>query len=235
MGREDRERHEADDEGEWIEQVEEGSDVVEGPGIERVRPLERCDLRAADDVAERDPEEKCRKHRADNDRAVPVRTPLRTVVLASILEGDTSQDERQEDEEQGEVEAAEHRCVPERECGEGRAACNEQPDLVAVPHRADRVDEDPAPQVVGADHRQEHADAEVEAVEDEVADPQDGDEREPDGHEIHDVPLPDQYAKCMRLAEPLSESSNGVSLTSSGAPALMYLSSRRSSTTASAA
>ena len=50
-----------------------------------------------------------------------------------------------------------------------------QPDLVAVPDGPDGVDQDAAFAVVAAEYRQQDADAEVEAFEDEVAGQQDGD------------------------------------------------------------
>ena len=82
-----------------------------------------------------------------------------------------------------EVEAGEEARVPAGEGGERRAAGGQQPDLVAVPDRADRVDDRPLLGVVAADHAHQHADPEVEPLEHEVADPQHADQHEPEGLE----------------------------------------------------
>ena len=66
------------------------------------------------------------------------------------------------------------------ERGEHRRAGDDQPDLVAVPERADGVDRRPALGLVAADDAVQHADAEVEALEDEEAGPEDGDDDEPE-------------------------------------------------------
>ena len=66
-------------------------------------------------------------------------------------------------------------------------ARDEQPHLVAVPHRRDGAQQD-APLGSGApDRRREHPDAEVEALEHEVAGPENDDQEEP---ECLQVPVP---------------------------------------------
>ena len=140
---------------------------------------------AAHDVREGHAPQQRGHRRARDDRDVPVAPPAVTVDLAPVLEGEAAHDERDEDEQQREVEAGEQARVPLGEGGEGRAARHEQPDLVAVPDRADGVDRDPAVVLGASDHGQQHADAEVEAFEDEVAGPEDGDEQEPDVGEFH--------------------------------------------------
>ena len=66
-------------------------------------------------------------------------------------------------------------------------ARDDHPRLVEVPDRADRVDEHPAVGLVLPEEREGHADAEVEAVEHEVADEHEGDDPEPEHGEIHGV------------------------------------------------
>ena len=68
--------------------------------------------------------------------------------LCAVLERDPAHDQREQDQQQRQVEAAEQRGVPLRERGERGAAGDEQPDLVAVPDRADGVDQDAALGVV---------------------------------------------------------------------------------------
>src|SRR5674476_869871 len=71
--------------------------------------------------------------------------------------------------------------IPAREGREGRPAGGQQPDLVAVPHGPDRMDDHALVGFVAAQRADQHADAEIEALEDEVADPQDADQSEPEG------------------------------------------------------
>ena len=70
-----------------------------------------------------------------------------------------------EEQHEGQVEAREHGRVPLGEGGEHAGAGDDQPDLVAVPDGADRVDRDAPFEVVAADEVVQHADAEVEALE----------------------------------------------------------------------
>ena len=95
--------------------------------------------------------------------------------------------------EQRQVQGREHRRVPLGEGGEGRAARGEQPDLVAVPVRADRREHD-APALLGVDgiragpeHGEQGADPEVEPLEHEVCRPEQADEAEPDECVVHVV------------------------------------------------
>ena len=99
--------------------------------------------------------------------------------------GDAAHDQTDQDEQQGQIEAGEERRVPLGEGGEGRAARGEQPHLVAVPDRTDGAECDAPVGLVAGDQRQQHADAEVEALEEEVAGPQDRDQQEPDRGELH--------------------------------------------------
>ncbi len=118
-------------------------------------------------------------------RGVPPSLPLLTVALGAVLERHAAHDQRQQDQQQRQVEPAEQGRVPLGERREGRAAGHEEPDLVAVPDRADGVDHDPALGFVLGQDGQQHADPEVEALEGEVADPEDCDQREPDSGELH--------------------------------------------------
>ena len=63
------------------------------------------------------------------------------VQLGAELEADRPQDERQQHHEHGEIEAGEGRRIERRPGGEDRAAAEDEPDLVAFPDRADRVDQ----------------------------------------------------------------------------------------------
>ena len=105
--------------------------------------------------------------------------------LLAPLEREHAHDQEREDEEEGEVEAREHRRVPDREGGERRPARDHEPDLVAVPERPDRLEHRAAVRLAPAEDGQQHADAEVEALEHEVAGPEEGEQAEPEDLERH--------------------------------------------------
>jgi hypothetical protein len=174
------ERHPAQ-QRERVEQVEEPTVVLD-------IAVGRLDQgHPAHDVGERHAPQKRGQERTEHDGHIPVAPPAAVRALAAVLEGDPAQDQRDEDQEQRQVEAAEQRGVPLREGGERRTAGHEHPDLVAVPDRAQRGDDSASLGLVLAHDRQQHADAEVEPLEDEVADPEDGDEDEPDSRQFHDL------------------------------------------------
>ena len=154
--------------------------VEEAAGVEPAALSVGLDSDAAHQVAERDAPQQRRQERADDDHDVEVATPLQAAALAAVLERDPAHDQRHQDEQQRQVEAAEQRGVPRRERREQGAAGGEQPDLVAVPHRAERGQQRALLALVLAQDRQQHADAVVEALEHEVADEQDCDESEPE-------------------------------------------------------
>src|SRR6185295_5614737 len=162
------------------------------------------------------------------DAPIPAAPPANVVPLAAVFEGDPAHDESDQDDQQRQVEAGEQRRVPLRKGGEGGTAGDEQPHLVAVPDRADGVDEQPALAIVPAEHRQQDADAEIEALEQEIAGPEQRDEREPDGGELHFVDSCGQYANASGRSGDSSSESGGIS----GAPARAYLTKRPTSTTA---
>ena len=120
-------------------------------------------------------------------------TPCGVVDLAAELDRDHTHDQREQNHQQREEEAGEQRRVPLRERGEHRTGRGDQPHLVAVPHRSDRVDQHPAAGVgdlgvaTAAEDRQQHPHTEVEALEHEIADEQHCDENEPQFDKPHDV------------------------------------------------
>jgi hypothetical protein len=79
------------------------------------------------------------------------------------------------------------RCVPAGEGGEHRADGGDQPDLVAVPQRADGAQHQVPLGGTAAEHRQQRGDAEVEALEQQEAGPQQRDGGEPEGLQVHGV------------------------------------------------
>ncbi len=103
----------------------------------RVRSGTPCD-----DVGERDaPEQRRHGARARRGSCPSGARHCASGSLVAVLDRDAADDQADEHEEEREVEAGEERRVPAGEGGERRAAGDEQPDLVAVPDRADRADE----------------------------------------------------------------------------------------------
>ena len=130
------------------------------------------DRQAGQQVAEGDPEQQRDQDRPDGERPAPGAAPAVGVDLAAPLEGDAADDQRDQEQQQRQVAGREPGGVPGRERREDRRAADDQPDLVAVPHRPDAVDRDPALDLGPADDLVQHADAEVEALEDEEAGPE---------------------------------------------------------------
>ena len=145
----------------------------------------RVDRGAVEEARQPDPPEQRGAEAADRVRPRPRRPPAGALALRAPLERADAHDEADEDEQEREVEAGEHRRVPGREGGERRAAGDDEPDLVPVPDRSDGSQSRAALLVRARDERQQHPHAEVEALEQEVHRPDDDDQAEPEGLEIH--------------------------------------------------
>ena len=145
----------------------------------------RVDRGAVEEGRQPDPPEQRRAEAADRVRPRPRRAPAGRLALRAPFERDDAHDEEDEDEQQREVEAREHRRVPGRERREGRTAGDDEPDLVPVPDRSDRPQCRTALLVRARDEGEQHPDPEIEPFEEEVHRPDDGDEAEPEGLEIH--------------------------------------------------
>jgi hypothetical protein len=135
---------------------------------------------AEQEVAESDAEHQRRHRAADEEPPVPGVAPARVVHLAAEVEAHRPEEECEQDEQQRPVESGERRRVDQRPRRKGRAAGGDEPDLVALPRRAHRIDDDAALLVVLAEERQQCAHAHVEAVGHGEADQQHADEQPPD-------------------------------------------------------
>src|SRR5262249_19535468 len=80
----------------------------------------------------------------------------------------------------GQVHAGKHGRVPGGVRGEQGGPGDDQPHLVAIPQRPDGVDSGPATRLILADRGVQHADAEVEPLQDKEHGPQDRDDYEPE-------------------------------------------------------
>ena len=118
-------------------------------------------------------------------RRRPDTAPPGALALLAPLERDDADDQEEQEQQEREVEAGEHRRVPGRERRERRSGGDDEPDLVPVPDGTDRLEHRAALGFVSREERQQHADAEVEALEQEVAAPEDDDQDEPEDLEIH--------------------------------------------------
>ncbi len=174
MEREQRQRHEPAQERVRNEQVE------QAPG-ERAVARDRY---APDEVRERNAPEQRRHGARDGQQRVPPAAPARVLALVAVLDRDPADDQTDEQDEQRNVEGREECRVPRGERSEGRPTGHDQPYLVPVPDGADRVHERATLLFVVADETLQNADPEVEALEDEVADPEDRDQEEPEGLQV---------------------------------------------------
>ena len=92
-----------------------------------------------------------------------------------------AEDEGHQDQQQWQVERGEQGGVPEGEGRERGAGGGQEPHLIAVPDRADRVEQHAAFGVVPGEALHQHSNTEVKALQKEVARPQHRDGDEPDG------------------------------------------------------
>ena len=144
----------------------------------------RAERDAADDVPERDAEEERQEPARKTEDDVPERVPHPTVDLAAELDSDGPPHEEPEHHHQRQVEPAEGNGKEDGEDAKDCRARGDEPDLVAVPDRADGL-EDGAPLAVGAgDDEVQDSGAQVKAVQDDVDDQEQGDEPEPEGHHV---------------------------------------------------
>ena len=138
-----------------------------------------ADRHAVEETRKRDAPEQRGADRGDRVHPGPRRLPARGLCLLAPLERHDPYDQQHEDEEKGEVEAREHRRVPHGKCRERGAAGDDEPDLVSVPDGPDRLEHRRPVGLVPADDGQERADAEVEALEHEIARPENAEQAEP--------------------------------------------------------
>ncbi len=100
-------------------------------------------------------------------------------VTIAKLEGKAAEDERQQHQEDREIDRRHDDGEGDREGGEEPDATEDEPGLVAVPDRRDRVHDEVARTAVGGE-AVEHADAEIEAVERDVEEDADREDDGPD-------------------------------------------------------
>jgi hypothetical protein len=134
-------------------------------------------------VAQRHAQKQAGQEAAGGKSDVPHLPPPAHRLFAAEFDGHRAENQRHQQQHQREIKTGEHRRIDVRERGEQRAAAGDQPDFVAVPDRADGVEQRAAFRVILREQMQ-RADAEVEAVEHGVAGEQHADEDEPDGVQV---------------------------------------------------
>src|SRR5262249_38944163 len=152
---------EQEHEGDPTEDGVAAEEVPEGPGI----VAGRVERNPVQQVREPDAPDERDAGAANGVRPEPHAPPTCPLPFSSPLERDDADDEEEEEKQECEVEPGEHRSIPSRERRERRAPGDDEPDLVSVPDRADRLEHDATFALVSGNEREEHADAEVEAFE----------------------------------------------------------------------
>src|SRR6516164_654600 len=160
------------------------------------------------EIAESHTEEQCRHRAADRERPIAAVTPAGLRELAAVGEADRAQDERDQQQEHREVEPGEGGRVEERPGRKHRATAQDEPHLVALPHRLDRFEQRPALIVAAPDEAEGRADAQIEAVHHGEADEEDSQDEPPDQPQYFVVehvdlisglrPRPPPLARAMR-------------------------------------
>ena len=174
------------------------------------------DRQPVQQVAEGHAEQQRGQQAAHRQRRIPGAPPARRAPLAAVLERHAAHDQRGQQQDEREVEPGEPGRIPAGERGEDRGSGHDQPDLVAVPQRADRVDRGPPARLVGTDRVVQHADPEVEALQDEEPGPQDRDDDEPErDHRDLNTGRPER-ARPRRSGRARAEAARGSTSASAG-------------------
>src|SRR3982074_896264 len=159
------------EETEWTQPIKTAA-VVGGPSH----------LEAVDEGAQRDALRERRDVGAPGEGLVPER-PGRFVRLEAEFESDAAPDQARQHQEDWNVERAEQHGISKRKCRHQRGSSQNQPGLVAIPDRRDRVHQGVSIAPV-ADERKEDADSEVETVHHHIHHQSKADDHGPDDGKI---------------------------------------------------
>ena len=122
------------------------------------------------------------QQRAGEEAGIPPTAVAR--VAPAELERHTAEHEPQKHRDQRRVERRKDNRVSERESGEQPAATQHQPGLIAVPHRRDGIHRLIAVHSY-REEREQDADSEVETVRHDISGDPEGNNKRPDGGEVH--------------------------------------------------
>src|SRR6516162_5117134 len=118
---------------------------------------------AKKEIAERHAEKQRRHGTAHGERPVPAVTPAWLRELAAEGEADGAQDERSQYEKHREIEPRKGGRVEERPGREHRTGPQDEPHLVPLPHRLDRLEQRAALIIGAPDEAESRAAPEIEA------------------------------------------------------------------------
>ncbi len=104
-------------------------------------------------------------------------------IAPAELEGDAAQHEAEQHRDQRRIERGQDDRIGQREGGHQAPAAQHQPGLVAVPDRRDAVHRD-VPLMADLEAGEEDADAQIEAVHDDIGDDREADDPGPDDGEV---------------------------------------------------
>ena len=138
----------------------------EGTGIETSQMIVEAERYAFEQITECNTADNRRNKAADEEEPVPGVSPSLIGNLASVVEADRTEEECKQYQQHGPVETGEGCCVDQRPSGKDGTAAGDEPNLVAVPMRSDRIDHDTAFVVVLTDERQKRSDAHILTVHD---------------------------------------------------------------------
>ena len=122
-----------------------------------------------------------REARARGKAVIPERAVLGVAVAE--FEGEPAEDQGEQHQQDREIDGRNDDGEGDREGGEQADAAENEPSLVAVPDRRDRVHHQVARITVGREIV-EHADAEIEAVERDIQEDADGEDGGPDRNQV---------------------------------------------------
>src|SRR5690606_29016412 len=114
-----------------------------------------------------------RGHEAANkERPIPSVAPRLTVTLRTVFECHRTKDERSQDGKHRQVKARKRNRVEWWPGRKDRSASDDQPDLIALPYRADSVDDNTTLHICFRNERQKRCGAKIEAIHHSKADQQ---------------------------------------------------------------
>ena len=111
-------------------------------------------------------------------------SPPKRFHFAAELHRNGAKNKENEEQHERQIERAEHGCVDHGKSGEKSAAGRQEPHLVSVPDGTDGIDMNP-PFVITSSEEVQHADPQIEPVQNGVTSNQHAEERKPGHIEVH--------------------------------------------------
>ncbi len=135
---------------------------------------------AQEQIAERDAKDQRRNNARDKKCPVPHAPPAGGFKLAAERKRHRPQNQRCQHQKHGEIKARKRHRVERRPSGKSGTAAEDEPDLIAFPDRADRIEQHAFFDIGAGDKRLQQGGAEVKAVHHRKTDQQHAEKRPPD-------------------------------------------------------